>query len=76
MKIDLEKLKKVERKYDDSGLSHYAIELMLKEVIAFNQAPYKLAPNNVMLSMNTLIDLGILIIEEDKKDPPVQQLNS
>ena len=76
MKIDLEKLKEVEEQYKEQGLPNYSLHLMLSKVIAFEDAPYGLAPNNIVLSLNTLKDLGILVMDDTKKSPKVQQLNS
>jgi hypothetical protein len=76
MRIDLEKLKQVEEQYKEQGLPNYSLHLMLSKVIAFEDAPYGLAPNNIILSLNTLKELGILVMEEPTKNPKVQQLNS
>jgi len=76
MKINLEKLRKVEERYKEQGLPNYSLHLMLQQVITFEQAPFSLAPNNVILSINTLKDLGILDDDNNKKETKVQQLNS
>lgn len=75
MRLDLEKLKQVEEQYKEQGLPNYSLHLMISKVIAFEDSPYSLAPNNVVLSINTLKELGILIMDENKS-PKVQQLNS
>ena len=54
MRIDLEKLKQVEEQYKEQGLPNYSLHLMLSKIIAFEDAPYGLAPNNIILSINTL----------------------
>ena len=76
MKIDLEKLKEIEEKYKEQGLPNYTLHLMLQQVISFEQAPFTLAPNNIILAINTLKDLEILLVDEVRKDKPIQQLNS
>ena len=76
MRIDLEKLKQVEEQYKEQGLPNYSLHLMLSKIIAFEDAPYGLSPNNIVLSINTLKELGILIMDETAKKPKVQQLNS
>lgn len=75
MKLNLEKLKEVEETYKEQGLPNYTLHLMLQQVITFEQAPYSLAPNNVILSINTLRELGILDMEGKETKKP-QQLNS
>ena len=74
MKIDLKKLQEIERKYQAGELPIHTIRLMLSQVIAFGDAPYKLAPNNIQLAISTLKELGILTEMESVK--PVEQLNS
>jgi hypothetical protein len=76
MKINLERLKEIEEKYKEQGLPNYTLHLMLSQVIAFEQAPFTLAPNNIVLAINTLKDLGILDMEGKKDPPKTQQLNS
>lgn len=76
MKINLERLKEVEEKYKEQGLPNYTLHLMLSKLVAFDEAPYTLAPNNLILSINTLKDLGILDMEESKEPKKPQQLNS
>lgn len=76
MKINLERLKEVEESYKDQGLPNYTLHLMLQQVIAFDQAPFTLAPNNVILAINTLKDLGILDMENKREEKKPQQLNS
>mgnify|MGYP001765502927 CR=1 FL=1 len=75
MKINLEKLKEVEERYKEQGLPNYSLHLMLQQVITFEQAPFSLAPNNVILSINTLKELGILD-DDGRKEAKIQQLNS
>jgi hypothetical protein len=77
MKIDLEKLKEIEEQYKEQGLPNYTLHLMLSKVIAYDEAPYSLAPNNIVLAINTLKELGI-IEAEDKKETkkPLEHLNS
>jgi hypothetical protein len=76
MRINLEKLKEIEEKYKEQGLPNYSLHLMLQQVIAFERAPFNLAPNNITLAINTLKDLGILDVEEKKDLSKTQQLNS
>jgi len=75
MKLNLEKLKEVEEQYKEQNLPNYTLHLMLSRVISFEEAPYSLAPNNLILSINTLKELGILDME-NKEKPKTQQLNS
>ena len=50
---------------------------MLSRVLGFEESPYSLAPNNVVLAINTLKDLGILEMEDNtKKTKKVEQINS
>ena len=76
MKINLEKLKEVEEKYKEQNLPNYSLHLMLSKVIAFDEAPFSLAPNNLILSINTLKELGILDMEDKRETKKPQQLNS
>lgn len=77
MKINLEKLKEVEEQYKEQGLPNYTLHLMLSRVLGFEESPYSLAPNNVVLAINTLKDLGILEMEDNtKKTEKVEQINS
>jgi hypothetical protein len=75
MKINLKKLAEVEKKYTESGVSIDVLRVMVSNVLNFQDTSYSLAPNNIKTSINTLIDLKILV-EDAKLDPPVQQLNS
>lgn len=76
MKINLEKLKEVEEKYKEQNLPNYSLHLMLSKVIAFGETPFSLAPNNLILSINTLKELGILDMEDKRETKKPQQLNS
>jgi O-phosphoseryl-tRNA(Cys) synthetase len=75
MKIDLKKLQKVEKQYEESRLSTDTLHLMINNVLNFQDTSYSLAPNNVKTAINTLTDLKILI-SDGIDTPPVQQLNS
>ena len=75
MKINLEKLKEVEEKYKEGNLPNYTLHLMINRIVSFDEAPYSLAPNNLILSINTLKELGILDME-GKEIKKTQQLNS
>jgi len=75
MKINLKKLAEVEKKYAESGVSIDVLRVMVSNVLNFQDTSYSLAPNNIKTSINTLVDLKILV-EDAKLDPPVQQLNS
>jgi hypothetical protein len=75
MKINLERLKEVEEQYKEQNLPNYTLHLMLSKVIAFDEAPFSLAPNNLVLSINTLKELGIIDMENKELKKP-QQLNS
>lgn len=77
MKINLKKLKEVEEEYKEHNLPNYTLHLMISQVIAYGEAPYTLAPNNIVLAINTLKELGI-IDAEDKKETkkPLEHLNS
>jgi len=74
MKINLEKLKSVEVEYESHACEIILIN-MLNTVIDFSNSSYIIAPDNVKLALNTLIDLGIIEgdIPEEKE---IQQLNS
>jgi hypothetical protein len=74
MKIDLKKLKEVEKEYEQQELPSYTLRLMLSQVISFGDTSYILAPNNIRLAISTLKELGILTEMDVIK--PVQQLNS
>jgi len=76
MKINLERLKEVEEKYKEQGLPNYSLHLMLQQVISFEQTPFALAPNNIVLAINTLKDLGILDMEDKREPQKPQQLYS
>jgi hypothetical protein len=76
MRLNLEKLKEVEEQYREQGLPNYTLHLMLQQVIAFKEAPFTLAPNNIILSISTLKELGILEMDEGKKEIKYQKLNS
>ncbi len=76
MRINLERIKEIEEKYKEQGLPNYTLHLMLQQVIAFDEAPFTLAPNNLILSINTLKELGILDMEDKRETPKPQQLNS
>lgn len=75
MKINLKKLAEVEKKYAESGVSIDVLRLMVSNALNFQDTSYLMAPSNIKTSINTLIDLKILV-EDAKLDPPVQQLNS
>lgn len=76
MKINLEKLREVEEQYKEQNLPNYTLHLMLSKVIAYDEAPYTLAPNNLILSINTLKELGIIDTEDKKEPKKPQHLNS
>lgn len=85
MKIDLKKLQRVAIQLAsqnlpggvaiDNSLTQKALEVMVTNVLNFNETSFTLAPNNIRVAINTLVDLKILILD-DKDKPPVQQLNS
>jgi len=85
MKIDLKKLQKLEMQLVtqklpseiliDNSLTRHALQVMVTNVLNFNETSYNLAPNNIKVAINTLVELKILILD-DKDKPPVQQLNS
>ena len=73
MKINLEKLKKIEELYDNSHSSELALRQMISIVLDYHNSPYTIAPDNVKLAINTLKDLGII---EESEISKIQQLNS
>jgi hypothetical protein len=75
MKIDLKKLEKVEKQYEGSLLSSNTLNLMVNNVLNFQDTSFEMAPNNIKTAISTLIDLKILILDDNNK-PPIQQLNS
>lgn len=75
MKIDLKKLQKVEKQYEESRLSTDALHTMINNVLNFQDTSFLMAPNNIKTAINTLVDLKVLILDDNTK-PPVQQLNS
>jgi hypothetical protein len=74
MKVNLKKLKEIEKEYQEQELPAHTLRLMLSQVLAFGDTSYKLAPNNIQLAISTLKELGILTEMDIVK--PVQQLNS
>ena len=77
MKLDFNKLASIEASYKNQPVTLSSIKDMIEIVLRFQETSYKLAPNNVTLAIKTLVDLGILIEEDTKKeDKPTQQLNS
>jgi len=85
MKIDLKKLQKVSMQFAsqnlpgggsiDNSLTQHALQVMVTNVLNFNETSFLLAPNNIKVAINTLAELKILILDANDK-PPVQQLNS
>ncbi len=73
MKIDIEQLRKIEKEYCEE-ISLYSLKQMVGNVLGYNESSYKLAPNNVKVSIETLKELKILVGDIEK--PEAQQLNS
>lgn len=75
MKINLDKLREVENSYEGHDITRETLSSMLKTVLDFYNSSYSIAPDNVKLAYNTLIDLRI--IEEDlNKEKEIQHLYS
>jgi hypothetical protein len=66
--LDLEKLKKLEKKYQNDRISLYALENMVIEITK----TYDTGSPTSGIAFNTLKELDILV-EKDKK---IEQLNS
>jgi hypothetical protein len=71
MKINLKRVKELERTYCDSPVSINTLQEMISLVLRFQEAPMNLATNNVSMALETLKDLGV-IVDESK----ISQLNS
>lgn len=77
MKIDFKRLQKLEKEMSCSNVSLAALANMVQNVIAYNESKFANAPNNIELSIRTLREMGVIVMEENDLIPPtVQQLNS
>ena len=77
MKIDFKKLQKMEKEMSCSPVSNAALAAMVQNVIAYNESKFTNAPNNIELSIRTLREMGILVMEEGDLIPgEIKQLNS
>jgi len=78
MKIDFKKLKRVESEYSNHSVCLTSLQNMVQNVIQCGDEEFALAPSNIKLSIETLIDLGIVIDghPEPASDKKIQQLNS
>ena len=61
MKIDFKKLKKLELEYKENIVCLNSIQILIELVLSYNETgQYSLAPINIKLAVDTLLDLGIL----------------
>lgn len=75
MRIDFQKLKKVEKNYDHEPICHNTLQTMVDIVLSYGETgDLSLAPHNVKTAGNSLIELGVLIDGPEKK--AAKQLNS
>jgi ribulose 1,5-bisphosphate synthetase/thiazole synthase len=76
MKIDLKKLKELEKKYKDSPICLNLLQQCVDKSVDFLENNVLVGGANLsnMIAVNTLLDLGVMI-DEDKNTKP-QQLNS
>jgi hypothetical protein len=75
MKINLEKLREIEKDFEGDHITSGVLQTMLNTVLEFYNTPNNSTPNNVRLAVNTLADLGII---EEEKEPSkkIKQINS
>ena len=78
MKINLEKVKELEKKYQNDKLTLSVIHSSINSVLTYPVDEYGSKKSNVVIAIATLKNLGILEEETEvkKPQPNVQQLNS
>jgi len=76
MKIDLKKLKELEKKYKDSPICLNLLQQCVDKSVDFLENNVVIGGANTlnMIAVNTLLDLGVMIDED--KNTKLQQLNS
>jgi len=85
MKIDLKKLQEVSLQFQfknlpgeleiENTVAQFTLHKMVEVVLNYDESSYGHAPSNVKMAFETLLDLGIIKLD-DAVEPKVQQLNS
>jgi hypothetical protein len=72
MKLDLLRIKILEKEYEANSICTQSLTTLIKLVLDYNNTPYYTSPDNVKLAINTLKELKVLIDDTIN----IQQLNS